>query len=729
MKPAAARLLLFSNANAFKRAMGIVAGVALGMGMLLILLGTYLHIPDRDHRAAWQLSTGPHREFADNALVPIEKADDIVLVSTRTGYFESLTLEIARVASTTHTSVDFPASLTPPQPGEYYASPAMERLIEAHPRDELGDRYGTYLGELPSSMLRGPSQRIVLMGADWQSLSADSNATAEKRFGGANDGGRSFLYRSVIAVGSVAILVPIILLIAIVSQLGAAERRERLATVRLIGAGRRGVAALAGLEMGVASLAGGLAGIGVAAALRPVAARLSINGTTSFSGDLVPSTAWTMASILAITFLGAGTAWWRTFSDDVGALGATRERPEKSTKARRVLPLAIGLAMFAASAFSTRITDMPEAPALLGLVLGFGLIAFGIVFAGSWITMVSSQLYRRFARSASGVVAAGRLSRHPRATFRSVAGVVIAVFVVSVFSGAVSSVETSIEAPDVPGLLSKDAVLGYVDNAGQADAMVAAVRGIDGVSTVAVAYQGEGDLLGKQVMSAADARAVGATAVPDSPFVALSVFDMLAGDSFSGGDGIANPVPADGIEGLGADDVIVVTDGKAATVERVRTALLLAGGQNLSPTTRIDFMEAGTLESTRELSVLAYVGMAIAIGISALALTVATVSAAMDRKRTFGLLRLGGMPVRELRRSVTTEVALPLGVTLFSAAGLGFLVAWILIRALGQGETMSWPDATYWYAIAGSVALAVVAVASSFGMVRRSTELTATRFE
>ena len=48
---------------------------------------------------------------------------------------------------------------------------------------------------------------------------------------------------------------------------------------------------------------------------------------------------------------------------------------------------------------------------------------------------------------------------------------------------------------------------------------------------------------------------------------------------------------------------------------------------------------------TYQLAMLAYIGMAIAVGISALSLTVATVAAALDRKRTFGLLRLGGMSV------------------------------------------------------------------------------------
>lgn len=81
---------------------------------------------------------------------------------------------------------------------------------------------------------------------------------------------------------------------------------------------------------------------------------------------------------------------------------------------------------------------------------------------------------------------------------------------------------------------------------------------------------------------------------------------------------------------------------------------------------------------------MAYLGMAIAIGISALSLTVATVAGALDRKRTFALLRLGGMPSGHLRRVIATEAAVPLAATLAMSAGLGFFVAWVMLVSLGN---------------------------------------------
>ena len=144
---------------------------------------------------------------------------------------------------------------------------------------------------------------------------------------------------------------------------------------------------------------------------------------------------------------------------------------------------------------------------------------------------------------------------------------------------------------------------------------------------------------------------------------------------------------------------------------------------------RADLADQGSLSLINELAVMAYLGMGIAVAIAALSLTVSTVASALDRRRTFGLLRLAGMPVRALRRTITVEAAVPLTSTLAGAAGLGFLVAWLMVTSLANDLTMGWPDARYWVVMIVSGAIAALAVASSFGMVRRSTEIGSTRFE
>ncbi|MCB2413512.1 ABC transporter permease [Demequina sp. TTPB684] len=726
MSPSAARLIVFGAAGSMRRLVGIAAGVALGTGMLLILLGAYLHLPERDERDGWTTSTGPYRDFTETAdLIPIAPADDAVLLHNTPDYFRGEAFEKVVVATTPTTTVEFPAGLEALEAGQYYASPALVALIERYPDDELSDRFGTFQGEIPRGALKGPDQVVALVATDWEMLSAEANARVQKGFPDKGPHAESVLYRIVIGVGSVALLVPIALLVGIVSQLGAAARRERYATVRLIGAGRRAMAGLAALEMGVASLAGAVVGIGVASAIRPAAVLLPVNGTQSYAADLTPSVVWVVATVLGMAALGAGAAWWRAYRDEHGALGASRERAEKPATWRRVIVLVVGLVLFTGSAAWATDPSAPANAIILGLIGGFAMVAFGIVLAGSWLTKVASLVFARQARTGASLVAASRLARHPRATFRSVAGVVVAVFIVSMLSGVVSSVNGLATEEEEPGLLPLSAVAAALDESSDADAMADAARTTAGVEQVVVAYRN--DASGMPTVTREEAIALGATGVPQGSYVAVDIYAMLAGDFQQ--DGPQQAVPATAPDGAPADYLVALTDGSPGAVDRARTALEVAGSMTLSPVTRAEYGGAATLSLTYQLAMLAYIGMAIAVGISALSLTVATVAAALDRKRTFGLLRLGGMPVSDLRRTIAIEAAMPLAVTLVASAGLGFALAFVMVKTLGNGLYFTWPDPLYWWALLGSVAIAAVAVSGSFGVVRRSTEIASTRFE
>lgn len=726
MRPSAARLLLFSNAASYRRLAGIVAGVAAAVAMLLILLGTYLHLPDREDRGAWvsqEVTAGT--QGYDGAVALPDQGASVILTRVGVDYLDLTPIDVVRVAATHDTQVAFPAGLTPPGSGEYYASPAMAALIASTPPDELGDRYGTMISELPASTLKGSSQLAVLAGAEWDALAALPGTTAVDQFATRGRHDDSTTYRLVIAIGSIALLVPIALLIGIVSQLGAAERRERFATVRLIGAGRRGIAALSGLEMGLASLAGALAGIGLMYTLRPAAALIKISGSESFLADLTPSPGWMAIAVLGVALLGGSAAWWRTYRDDVGALGASRERAEKRATVARLIPLALGLGAFSVATLGQSWLD--STLFTLGLLGGFALTAFGIVVAGPWVTKVLAAFFARHARTAPSLVAAGRLSRHPRATFRSVAGLVVAVYLVSMFAGLTSFLSSTAKPREVTGMISLDALVAPLSHEADAAGLVSLLEAMPGVSSAVLVYGGDSTSGYADLMTAKDAAAVGFAPPAGAETVAVNMSTAL----YDAAD-YSPPEPPSRVDAIGAAapyQVIAVTEGDDASIERARTAMIASGSVAGPPYTRANLADAGNLTTVNELGVMAYIGMGIAVAISALALTVATITAALDRKRTFGLLRLSGMPVRALRRVITTEAAVPLSVTLLGSAGLGFFVAWLMIEALGNGEKMGAPDGRYWIAIALSLALGAAAIASSFGMVRRSTEVTSTRFE
>lgn len=724
MNLAASRLIVLPHASAYRRLGGIVAGVAVATAMLLILLGTYLHLPDRADRFAWsEVPRGTAKAAPDG--VPVPAADDAVVVDVSQDLALGEAYTVMYLGATEGSTLQFPAGIDVPRPGEYYASPALVSLIDSVPDDQLRDRYGEFVGLLPASMLKGRTHMVAIVGADWDEVAIRPGAALLQEFSVVGERSESLSYRVIIAIGSVALLVPIVLLVGIVSHLGAAQRRERFATVRLIGAGRKQVAAVSALEMGIATLVGAALGVAVMYALRPAAAYIRFSGTESFPDDLTPSLGVIVGTVLGVALLGAASAWRQTFRDDVGALGSSRERAEKRTAAWRILPVALGIVSLAVT---TKLGNtLPEPVLLLGLVGGFGLAAFGVIFAGPYVTRALAGMVRRLGRSAPVMVAAGRLGRHPRATFRSVAGLVVAVFIVSLFAG-LSSVASGTAMPQAePGSMRFGVVIAELDplvaDAADAARSVADVAGVEDVIVAGDASTwGYGDL----VVTQDEARALGAAEIPDTPLVALDGYSMImagvAGETVKPAREFSGHVPEGSV-------AFVVTDGSSGAVERARTALSLSGAVLGTPVTRKEFADRGGASLINELAVMAYIGMAIAVAISAVSLAVATIASALDRKRTFGLLRLAGMPVSYLRRVIVTEAAVPLGGMVLWSAGLGFLIAWLLLEAMGSLVQVSAPDARYWVALIAALGVGAAAIASSFGMVRRSTEVASTRFE
>ena len=127
--------------------------------------------------------------------------------------------------------------------------------------------------------------------------------------------------------------------------------------------------------------------------------------------------------------------------------------------------------------------------------------------------------------------------------------------------------------------------------------------------------------------------------------------------------------------------------------------------------------------------ILAPDGAFVAVVIAGISLAVSTAAAMLDRKRVLGLMRLMGMPVEVVRGVIAREAAVPLVAVLLLSAGLGFVVAWLMVISFGGGRTITWPGPAYYAALSFSILLALAAVTAAFGLIRSSTAIPATRFE
>ena len=740
---ALARLVIAGDGPSRRRLLGIVAGVMVGITVFLMLAAASQAFGERSRRSTWHqpVSTSPTYLEPDTVLTPATAA-----IASTTDYYGDRIITVVLVAATPDTRVRVPGSDVVPRPGQYVASPALAGLIASAPADQLGDRYGEQAGALSDDAVEGPDSLVAVIGMDqWQILARQgSGAPPQVVTELVGYDYASQVWRIVAAIGAIAILVPVLLLIAIVTDLGAAQRAERFATLRLIGATPGQVARIAATETAATTLLGALLGVGAYLALIPVAARIVISSSRFFPRDLLASPAVVAATVLGTTLGASAVAWWRTRRAGIGPLGASRERSERPPRSLSLLPLLAGLAGLAAV---RALSGSETPPMVLGrlLVGSFCLTMLGLLWAGPFLTSWSARLARRGARSAAQVISLGRLAQHPRAAFRAVGGLVVAVYAVTLFAVAITAAAGTTTPAQGAGYLSTTTLYATAGPADPAALGAAAGRldDVEGVRTVAVASmevprgsgssgssgssqdqeEDQSEAYTRLVLSVEDARALGAAdAQSDTGWVSVSS-RWLA-------DAAADPLPAEAPgEGPAPAVLLVGTDGGAGALERARTAMETSDlDLTMYPLTRSDRVEVMAMALENQFAALGYIGILIAAGVSTASLAVSAVASLLARRRVLSLLRLVGMPRDVLRRSVAYETLLPVATVLALSIGAAVYTAWVLVTGTSS-RSIDWPAGSYYAVVGACLALTGAAIAASARAAGRMVSGGTVRFE
>ncbi len=108
--------------------------------------------------------------------------------------------------------------------------------------------------------------------------------------------------------------------------------------------------------------------------------------------------------------------------------------------ARPLLLVVVGLAGLAGAIVWDRRSTAGETAIALVIGVTFLLMIAGIVGSGPWLTSRVAGVVARAGRRAPSLLAARRLEDNPSAAFRAISGIVIAVFVGTVFSGIAASI-------------------------------------------------------------------------------------------------------------------------------------------------------------------------------------------------------------------------------------------------------------------------------------------------
>lgn len=736
----AARLSLAGGREAATRLAVIATAVALGVGMLLATLAGMNAVNAQNQRYAW-LNTAVAPAAADPSVDPLWWL-------IREDYFHGDSIGRVEVAATGPDSPVPPGIPRLPGPGEYYVSPALGDLLHTTPAAQLGDRFpGHQVGTIGEVALPSPDSLLIVIGrtpSDMEHLGArkatqimttSPSVCSRGCYVGINHDGMAL----VLSIVAVALLFPVLIFIGTATRLAATRREQRFAAMRLIGATPRQISVISAVESVLAAAVGTAVGFGLFLALRPGLAAIPFTGDRFFTADL----SLTLVDVLAVALgipLGAVVAAWLALRRvQISPLGVARRVTPKPPRAWRLIPLVAGLVELTYFIGRRPPTTNGQLTAYLS---GFLLILTGLLLAGPWLTMLGARLLAGRASRPATLIAGRRLADNPRAAFRSVSGLIVALFVTSVATGIITTYVANRGEPRTDSVAATSLSTWFEPEEGPAptaDQIPAGLATIPGVRSVTLVHANPVETPpplevngtvsptyrwwwpGVITCAELDRLAEFGTCPPGAQ-VATVADDLigerawdLTNDHYVWADAHMDPAQVD----RQPIRSVVVNTANRAAFEQARTMLINAFPAVRFPASTAEW-EADSARLMVQFQQLANVVMLASLPIAGCSLAVSVAGGLTDRKRPFSMLRLTGVQLRTLRRVVALETVVPLLAVAAVATGMGFLAAHLFLRAQ-LGYTLLAPDGSFYLMVAGGLAVSLGIVASTLPLLRRIT--------
>jgi len=772
------RLAVSGGREAITRLVILTVAVGLGVGLLLAALAATNAVTTWNSRHAWY--------WTGSAWVPPGPAAGVAPLWWHPSgdIFDGQQINRFDVAATGTSSPVPPGIPRDPGPGQYYASPALAALLRSTPADQLAGRYpGRLAGVIGEAALPSPDSLVIIAGRTpaqlahtpdsvrvtsisttmpgWPAPRAKVNPQGLTYVPPDPGGGRSSV-DLILSVVALAVLAPVLIFIAAATRLSAARREERFAAIRLAGATRKQVSVLAATESTVAGILGVAAGFGIFFLLRIPVAGIPFIGQPFFPGELTLSLRDVLVVAVGVPVAAAVAARLALRRVRISPLGVARRATPNPPRAWRVVPLLAGLAELGFWAVHGHPASIPGQ--IQAFVSSFALIIAGLFIAGPWLTMAAARVMARWTSRPSTLIAARRLADDPRAAFRAVSGLILALFITTVAVVAIttqnaknltrwsSAAETTVLTDQVsasnqvagnssPGMNGSAAAPGP---AAPAVPLTARLRGIPGVQgvlvvravprlTISAAFHGLGANFGGPpvpvpagVVSCAQLAEVPALGrCPAGATTAAFPSDGFNGPLF-GRDATtitwpAANVPLARLGTLGVDAINVATNGTTPTVEQARTLLENAPTYPAvtTPATIGDIV-AQDNSANSDYQQLANVVILVSLPIAGCTLAAGIAAGLADRKRSFSMLRLTGARLATLRRVVALEGAVPLLFVAAVAIGTGFGAA-AMYASEAQQHPMVPPGAGYYLLTAAGIVVSLGIIAATFPLLARIT--------
>jgi hypothetical protein len=773
MIPLGLRLVVSGGREAITRLVVLAVAVGLGVGLLLTAVAATNAVTAWNNRHAWF--------YTGSAWVPpVPAAAGTSPLWWHAGgdIFDGQQVNRFDVAATGTASPVPPGISRDPAPGQYYASPALAALLRSTPADELADRYPGHLaGTIGDAALPSPNSLIIIVGRTPAQLARTPDSVRVTSISTTlvgwpvprteanphgltyvppNGGAPANAMDMILSVVALAILTPVLIFIATATRLSAARREERFAAMRLAGATRRQVSLLAATESVVAAAAGVAVGFGIFFLLRIPVAGIPFIGEPFFPAELTLSLLDVLVVAIGVPAAAAVAARLALRRVRISPLGVARRATPTPPRAWRTVPLLAGLAELGFWTVHGHPASIPGQ--IQAFASSFALIIVGLFIAGPWLTMAAARGMARWTSHPGTLIAARRLADDPRAAFRAVSGLVLALFITTVAVVAIttqnaknltrwsSAAEVNVLTDQVSASsqVAGGISLGANENAAgpgpaaPAAPLTARLGGIPGVRGVLVVradpkltipgtfHANLGGPVPAGVISCAQLATVPALGrCPAGAAAAAFPADGFNGPLF-GVDATAITwpranVPATRLDTLGVDAINVATNGTVPAVEQARTLLENARAYTAvaAPSTIGDLIRQDNSKDS-DYQQLANVVILVSLPIAGCTLAAGIAAGLADRKRPFSMLRLTGARLATLRRVVALEGAVPLLAVAAVAIGTGFGGA-AMFASEAQSHPMVAPGAAYYLLTAAGILVSLGIIAATFPLLARIT--------
>jgi hypothetical protein len=768
-----AQLTVRSGREALVRLIVIAVAVAIGVAVMLAVLADFNAFNTTNNRPAWENTQGQALTASYRSATHAE------LWNYGNDIYEGQTIERLDVARLGPSAPVPPGISRLPGPGQYYASPALAALIRSVPADELGDRFpGRLIGTIGQPALTGPTELVAYVGYAPATLATRPGTTLVSKINNGTAGIASTPYfRGLFIAAAIMFLFPILILVATAARLAAARRDERYAALRLVGATTRQIATIASVEAAISGFFGTVLGIGLFAAVRPALADSAITSARYFSYEVTPTGLGYVLVLVGVPVAAAIGSVLSLRRVAISPLGVSRRVTPPPPTAWLIAPLAAGLVLFALGLANTT-----EQSIDLLLPAGLIVIMIGVVVAGPWLTAQSARLLSRFASGPSALLAARRLADNPKQAFRSVRGLVLAVFLCTVVGSILPAVENTLASPQASAL-NKVLIDGFtsapvcgddancVGNGPPANALAGPrarqqaigndglppqdaarlLAGLDAISgtTVIPVYTPpasvsntitihvvDGTGYGPGIISCAGLRelAVLGQCAPGRSAVVAMVGPLTsdnARDSTQPIASVASPKASANVSGLYLQ-IVLVKVNSAATLEKVRTYLITHTPESASGAAPRTFGEALQARAVIPDIVQRLIDIAVLLTlvVAGCSLAVSVGGSLIERKRPFTLLRVAGTQIATLYRVVLLEAALPLAAATILAGAVAYFIASTTAEKLAPaGTPVPVPGGVYYATMGAGLAGALLVILTSLPLLRRITGAASVRFE